>query len=144
MGLFRDNESNNLNGINITRLLIPTGRRRTNWLSYERGEGFEFGTKKNKSSKRRSGRDWPRGLPITIPALQPLIHFLLSTNLHENTLLLVGSECSLRCHPCPPLSSDVFFFMICLRRCLPISSEAQLGLPSKLVKAALPVTMFDF
>ena len=38
----------------------------------------------------------------------------------------------------------IFFFMICLHRCLPISSEAQLGLPSKLVKAALPVTMFDF
>ena len=42
MGLFRDNETNNLN--ETTWLRIPTGRRRTSWLFYKRGRGSELGT----------------------------------------------------------------------------------------------------
>ena len=46
--LFRDDETNNLKCRNITWLKISTGRRRTSWLFYKRGRGFEIGTTKNK------------------------------------------------------------------------------------------------
>ena len=42
VGLFRDNETNNLN--ETTWLRIPPGRRRTSWLFYKHGRGFELGT----------------------------------------------------------------------------------------------------
>ena len=48
MWLFRDDETNNLKCRNITWLKISTGRRRTSWLFYKRGRGFEIGTTKNK------------------------------------------------------------------------------------------------
>ena len=46
--LFRDDETNNLKCRNITWLKISTGRRRTSWLFYKGGRGFEIGTTKNK------------------------------------------------------------------------------------------------
>ena len=41
---------------------MPTGRRRTSWLIYKHGRGFELGTTENKSSQR-SGRDLNTGPP---------------------------------------------------------------------------------
>ena len=53
MRLFRDNEKKFKR--NITRLGIPTGRRRISWLFHMCGRGFELGTTAIQSSQRSVG-----------------------------------------------------------------------------------------
>lgn len=65
MELFRDNEPNNVNGtLQGYDSQLVGGES----VGYHTSVAKDLGTNKNKSNKR-SGRDWPRGLPITIPAL---------------------------------------------------------------------------
>ena len=141
MELFRDNEPNNFNG---------TLQGYDSQLVGGESVGYHTSVAKDLNSglTRTNPTSGQGGIDLGASRLQfqPSNRSSTSSFLQTSTkalyywweaIALYGATLAL-------LYRLIFFFMICLHRCLPISSEAQLGLPSKLVKAALPVTMFDF
>ena len=141
MELFRDNEPNNFNG---------TLQGYDSQLVGDESVGYHTSVAKDLNSglTRTNPTSGQGGIDLGASRLQfqPSNRSSTSSFLQTSTKApyywweasaLYGATLAL-------LYRLIFFFMICLHRCLPISSEAQLGLPSKLVKAALPVTMFDF
>lgn len=141
MELFRDNEPNNFNG---------TLQGYDSQLVGGESVGYHTSVAKDLNSglTRTNPTSGQSGIDLGASRLQfhPSNHSSTSSFLQTSTKALYywWEASALYGATLALLYRLIFFFMICLHRCLPISSEAQLGLPSKLVKAALPVTMFDF
>ena len=90
MGLFRDNEKKIKR--NITRLGIPTGKRRISWLFHMCGRGFELGTTAIQSSQRlvQDLNSGPMDYKYSALTSRPRC-FLISSNCYGFSPSLTGS-----------------------------------------------------
>ena len=90
MGLFRDNEKKIKR--NITRLGIPTGKRRISWLFHMCGRGFELGTTAIQSSQRlvQDLNSGPMDYKYSAVTSRPRC-FLISSNRYGFSPSLTGS-----------------------------------------------------